>query len=148
MPLFDVDHDDIVHAIFAAFPAWNLKIKDILLLNASIYTTGSHPQLNEAMEDFRLLKSSHALTPERAGRIDNENGITLAHIAAQNGDAYLIPQLAAYDVNLNTRASSQDFTPAMYAVQNGDSDTLNKLAENGAYFNIKSLGNNFFYHFM
>ncbi|HAT2009192.1 TPA: ankyrin repeat domain-containing protein [Legionella pneumophila] len=103
-----------------------------IALDASIYTTTRNPQVYSLSTQLGQFKSSHVITPEIASR--EQNGMSLAWIAARIGDIALISELAKHQIDLNM-AEENGFTLAHLAVQQGDVALISELARHGVDFN-------------
>ena len=77
--------------------------------NVSMFTTGRNPLSSRLEEELIKFKSTHALTEEIASRVKDK--INLVYLAAQNGHADVIKELASLGANLN-QASADGATPA------------------------------------
>ncbi|MCX7114489.1 MAG: ankyrin repeat domain-containing protein [Gammaproteobacteria bacterium] len=70
---------------------------------------------------------------------DEEAGVTMTYLVAQNGHADAIEKLAQCGADLNKARTDKGVTPAMIAAMNGHVNVIDKLHQYGADFEITVL---------
>jgi ankyrin repeat protein len=98
---------------------------------------GNYSHKNELKNIFEQFKNKHILTKEIANRQDSR-GISLAHLAAKNGDARLVLELAKNQADLQLESQEYGYTPALFAAygeRSGCIKVIATLAELGVDLN-------------
>ncbi|WP_158615187.1 ankyrin repeat domain-containing protein [Legionella septentrionalis] len=117
------DTDNLSYYISLAFGYdWHIP------LNATLFTTGDHPNLVQFKKDFSTLKFGKNLA-EMALRASRD-GIDLAYMAAAQGDAAMLSELGKAGANLHKTYKETKHTLAWIAAQNGHINILHELAKN------------------
>ena len=100
--------------------------------NISLITTKKCSSLPKITEWLNRLKKKHIITKEIASREDN--GIGLAWLAAENGHASVIDELAMCEANLD-KPNKIGLAPIHTATMTGQKSTVEALATHGADLN-------------
>lgn len=123
----------------------NLLAKDIIAgfdtygaytaFTTRVFTTQNNPFKVSLKDTLDIFKRGQVVTSEMAFR--KSNGVNLAYVAAQNGHASVIAELAKHGVDFH-QATADGKTLAYIAAQNGHASVIAELAKHGVDFNKAS----------